>query len=91
MHLLKKHSFKKKGNNIARLLPELSWTLNVQSSKWNNSEEVEFTINTGLFTDKLFGTFYQSEPQVFPKEIDSVLRHRISELNTTFYNQGDNS
>lgn len=87
--LLKRYSFKKKGNNFARTLPDLSWTLNVQSSRWNTSEEVEFTMNTGIFTDKLFGTYYQFEPPVFPSEVDSVLRLRISELKKTLYDQGD--
>lgn len=41
---LKKYGFKKKGNSFARTFPRYSWMINVQSSSWNTSDEVEFTI-----------------------------------------------
>ncbi len=78
--LFKEDGFKKKGNNFAKLFSDFAWTVNIQSSKWNTKEEVEFTINTGIFTDKLYGIGYRKEPPKFPTEINSVLRHRISEL-----------
>lgn len=81
--LLKKHDFKKKGNNFARIFPEFSWTINVQSSRWNTSDEVEFTINTGIFTNALYETYSLNKPPAFPLEVESVLRLRISELKST--------
>ncbi len=78
--LFKENGFKKKGNNFAKTFSDFAWTVNFQSSKWNTKEEVEFTINTGIFTDKLFGIGYREEPPKFPTEINSVLRHRISKL-----------
>ena len=81
--LLKAEGFKKRGKNFAKLLPDLAWTLNIQSSMWNTKDEVEFTLNTGIFTEKLFGTMYEFEAPQFPSEISSVLRLRINELKGT--------
>jgi len=78
--LFKENSFKKNGNNFARTFSDFAWTVNIQSSKWNTKEEVEFTINTGIFMDKLYGIGYREVPSKFPTEIQSVLRHRISKL-----------
>ncbi|MGE8204689.1 DUF4304 domain-containing protein [Heyndrickxia sp. NPDC080065] len=78
--LFKAKGFKKKGKNFAKIFPDFAWTVNLQSSKWNTKEEVEFTFNTGIFTDKLFGTFYLEKPPQFPTEVYSVLRLRINEL-----------
>lgn len=77
---LKNHRFKKKGNNFARTFPGLSWIINVQSSSWNTSEDVAFTINMGISIESLYGTYYQDEPPKFPLEVESVMRLRISEL-----------
>ncbi len=81
--LLKKHRFKKKGNNFVRTISGFSWTINVQSSSWNTSEDAAFTINTGISVESLYGTYYQDELPKFPLEVDSVMRLRISELKST--------
>jgi hypothetical protein len=78
--LFKAKGFKKKGNNFAKTFSDFAWVVNIQNSKWNTKEEIEFTFNTGIFTDKLFGTFYEIEPPQFPTEIYSVLRLRVTEL-----------
>lgn len=78
--LLKAKGFKKKGNHFAKNFSEFAWTVNIQSSKWNTKDDVEFTLNTGIFTDALFGPFYKEELPQFPTEVYSVLRLRISEL-----------
>lgn len=78
--LYKAKGFKKRGNNFAKDCGEFALTVNIQSSRWNTADEVEFTINTGIFTDKLFGTFYDFAPPQFPTEVNSVLRQRITEL-----------
>jgi hypothetical protein len=78
--LFKAKDFKKRGNNFAKDCGEFALTVNIQSSRWNTPEEVESTINTGIFTEKLFGTFYDFAPPQFPTEVNSVLRQRITEL-----------
>ncbi|MEN2767448.1 DUF4304 domain-containing protein [Ornithinibacillus xuwenensis] len=81
--LLKAYGFKKKGKNFSKILSDIAWTVNVQSSKWNTKEEAQFTINTGIFTNALFGTFYNHEAPQFPTEGVSVLRLQITELKNT--------
>ncbi|MBH0161862.1 DUF4304 domain-containing protein [Fictibacillus sp. 26RED30] len=81
--LLKMHGFKKKGNNFVRTFLGFSWTINVQSSSWNTSEDVAFTINIGISVESLYGTYYQDEPSKFPLKVDSVMRLRISDLKST--------
>ncbi|MTH53834.1 DUF4304 domain-containing protein [Bacillus mangrovi] len=78
--LFKAEGFKKKGNHFAKSFSDFAWTVTIQSSRWNNKEDVEFTINTGIFTDKLFGPFYKEDPPKFPTEVYSLLRLRVSEL-----------
>lgn len=78
--LFKAKEFKKKGNNFAKVFPDFAWVVNIQNSKWNTKEEIEFIFNTGIFSDKVFGTFYKSEPPQFPTEIFSVLRLSVTEL-----------
>ena len=78
--LFKAKGFKKRGNNFAKAFSDFAFVVNIQNSKWNTKEEVEFTFNIGIFTDKLFGTFYEVEPPKFPTEMYSVLRLRIAEL-----------
>lgn len=78
--LFKSKGFKKSGNNFAKAFPDFSWAVNIQLSRHNTKEELEFTINTGIYTDKLFGTLNEWEPPKFPREHEAVLRARISEL-----------
>jgi hypothetical protein len=78
--LFKERGFKKKGNNFAKILPDLAWTVNIQSYKGNTKDDVQFTINTGIYIDQLFGTYYLTVPPPFPRENYSVLRQRITEL-----------
>jgi hypothetical protein len=92
--LFKAKGFKKKGNNFAKIFFDFAWTVNIQSSKRNTKEDVEFTFNTGIFTNKLFGPFYKEEPPKFPTEVNSVLRLCISELKNepdTWYKIGHSS
>lgn len=78
--LFKTKGFKKSGNNFAKSFPDFAWAVNIQLSRHNTEDELEFTINTGIYTDKLFGTLNEWEPPKFPREHDSILRTRIYEL-----------
>lgn len=31
----------------------ISWTVNIQLNKWNTKNQVEFTVNTGIFCEKV--------------------------------------
>ncbi|MEK4327947.1 DUF4304 domain-containing protein [Paenibacillus sp. FSL R7-0297] len=78
--LFKVEGFKKQGNNFAHVCSNISATVNIQSSKWNTQDEVEFFFNTGIYIEELFGTVYLYPKPSFPMEINSVLRIRGTEL-----------
>ncbi len=54
--------------------------MNIQLSKWNTQDEVEFFFNTGIYIEKLFGTVFLYQQPSFPMEVSSVLRIRATEL-----------
>jgi len=78
--LFKVEGFMKQGNNFAHVCSGFSATMNIQSSKWNTQDEVEFFFNTGIYIEKLLGTVNLYPKPSFPMEIDSVLRIRGTEL-----------
>ncbi|MFB7142840.1 DUF4304 domain-containing protein [Gottfriedia sp. NPDC056225] len=78
--LFKAKGFKKKGKNFAKLFPDFAWTVNIQSSKWNTKNEVEFLFNTGIYCDKVYTTLDGLKSPIFPLELYSMLRLRISDI-----------
>ncbi|WP_422661468.1 DUF4304 domain-containing protein [Paenibacillus sp. EC2-1] len=78
--LFKVEGFKKQGNNFAHVCSNFSTTVNIQSSKWNTHDEVEFFFNTGIYIEQLFGTVHRYPKPSFPMEVNSVLRIRGTEL-----------
>lgn len=79
--LLKSCKFKKKGNNFYKDYNEFGHLINVQKSSWNTKEEIDFTINIGIFEPKYWSAYNEkSNIPIFPKEIDCVYRERIGNL-----------
>lgn len=78
--LFKGEGFMRRGNNLARISPNFSMTANIQSSKWNTQDEVEFCLNTGIYMEELFGTVYLYPKPSFPTVVCSVLQIRGTEL-----------
>lgn len=59
--LFKKEGFMRRGNNFARITPNFSVTANIQASKWNTQDEIEFCFNTGIYMEELFGKVFIPE------------------------------
>ncbi|MEK3878324.1 DUF4304 domain-containing protein [Paenibacillus sp. FSL M7-0420] len=78
--LFKGEGFMRRGNNFARISPNFSVTANIQASKWNAQDEVEFCFNTGIYMEELFGTVYLYPKPAFPTVVSSVLQIRGTEL-----------
>ncbi|WP_340024167.1 DUF4304 domain-containing protein [Paenibacillus sp. FSL K6-1096] len=55
-------------------------TANIQSSKWNMQNGVEFCFNTAIYMEELFGTVYLYPKPAFPTVVSSVLQIRGTEL-----------
>ncbi|PGM59764.1 DUF4304 domain-containing protein [Bacillus sp. AFS053548] len=58
----------------------ISWTVNIQLNKWNTKNQVEFTINTGIFCEKVSAILNGELSTTFPIEVHSMLRIRLSEI-----------
>ncbi|MDQ0231864.1 DUF4304 domain-containing protein [Metabacillus malikii] len=82
--LLKELGFKKKGNNYYKETNELAYTLNVQGSKWNDTERVDFRINLGIFSKAIYTPSYLQFSGYpvgkYPQVVDSVLQTSISSI-----------
>lgn len=70
----------RRGNNFARITPNFSVTANIQASKWNTQDEIEFCFNTGIYMEELFGKVFLYPKPAFPTVVSSVLQIRGTEL-----------
>jgi hypothetical protein len=82
--ILKENGFKKKGQNYFKSVGEIGHAINIQKDKWNSKDEIRFTINLGIFSEKYWLSEFDFDkthkiPE-FPKESESLIRERIGEL-----------
>ena len=82
--ILKENGFKKKGSNYFKSMGEIGHTVNIQKDRWNSKDDIKFTINLGIFSEKYWLNVFDFEKTeeipLFPKEVESVVRKRVSEL-----------
>ncbi|MBI1922766.1 DUF4304 domain-containing protein [Candidatus Poribacteria bacterium] len=55
--LLKPLGFRKRGNIYELCRGELSWIIDVQRSRWNDTEEAQFTLNCGVYVKGVLSTY----------------------------------
>lgn len=80
---LKPVGFRKKGNNFYRQLKDLGHIVNIQKSQWGSKNDIQFTINCGIFSPEYWrGLSYNEGKEVpeYPVEPSCLLRKRIGEL-----------
>jgi Domain of unknown function (DUF4304) len=77
--LLKSAGFSKKSLNFYRKRVGLTEVINLQRSKWNSEEQVEFFINVGIYAPEI-ETVLGIEIIEFPKEYDCHFQKRIKEI-----------
>ncbi|ACU07077.1 hypothetical protein FIC_00622 [Flavobacteriaceae bacterium 3519-10] len=86
--VLKPLGFKKKENNFYLKLDRIGQIINVQKSVWGNKNNIDFTINTGIFVPEYWLAFYdfinKGLPD-YPTEPECLIRKRIG----TIRNQHD--
>ena len=83
---LKENDFKKRGNHFFRSNGSIGYCVNIQNDKWNNANQIRFTLNVGIFT----GGFWLEHEDYkhtgivpsFPKEYECAIRERIGGLLT---------
>lgn len=95
--VLKALSFKKKANNFYLKLDTLGQIINVQKSAWGNKNNIDFTINTGIFVPEYWLAFYDFSNKGlpdYPTEPECLIRKRIGTLRNqhdTWYHIKENT
>lgn len=81
---LKDNDFKKRGNHFFKSNGEIGYCVNIQNDKWNNANQIRFTLNVGIFTDAFWLECEDFKNTgiipTFPKEYDCAIRERIGDL-----------
>jgi hypothetical protein len=83
---LKHLGYKKKALNYYKPFSELGHTINIERYRYNNSKEISFRLNIGIFSPEYwlhrFNYSIQKSVPDFPKEIESIIRLTIGDLKT---------
>jgi len=77
---LKKIGFKKDVSNYSRDFPSFSQIINIQKSRWNTSEEIQFVLNIGFYNSKYHSELSKLPEPKKPKEYDCFVRFRLNKL-----------
>jgi len=83
-YFLQEEGFRKRGYNFFKKNGEIGYCVNIQNDKFNNNDQVRFTLNVGIFTDDFWLEHldfkHMGVMPTFPKECDCAIRIRIGEL-----------
>lgn len=81
---LKENDFKKRGNHFYKSNGSIGYCVNIQNDKWNNANQIRFTLNVGIFTDAFWLECKDFKNTgiipTFPKEYECAIRERIGDL-----------
>ena len=84
---LKENDFKKRGNHFFKSNGEIGYCVNIQNDKWNNAEQIRFTLNLGIYTERFWLEHedfkHTGVAPAFPKEYECAIRKRIGSLMQT--------
>ena len=83
---LKDNDFKKRGNHFFKSNGSIGYCVNIQNDKWNNANQIRFTLNVGIFTEAFWLECEDFKntgmTPTFPKEYECAIRERIGGLLT---------
>lgn len=74
------HGFRKRGRVFRRRLDELAWVIDVQRSRYNSREELQFTVNCGIYVPRVLSTYLRLSEPTFPTSVDCCISVRIGML-----------
>lgn len=81
---LKENDFKKRGNHFFKSNGEIGYCVNIQNDKWNDANQIRFTLNVGIFTEAFWLECEDFKNTgiipTFPKEYECAIRERIGGL-----------
>ncbi len=61
-----------------RRLPQLSWIIEIQLSRWSTKAKASFTINCGVYVPGFMCIYAARDDSPFPREVECVIRGRPS-------------
>lgn len=83
---LKENDFKKLGFHFFKSNGSIGYCVNIQNDKWNDANQIRFTLNVGIFTEAFWLECedFKNTGMIptFPKEYDCAIRYRIGDLLT---------
>jgi hypothetical protein len=81
---LKENDFKKRGNHFYKSNGSIGYCVNIQNDKWNDANQIRFTLNVGIFTEAFWHECEDFKNTgiipTFPKEYECAIRERIGDL-----------
>lgn len=81
---LKENDFKKRGNHFFKSNGSIGYCVNIQNDKWNDANQIRFTLNVGIFTNAFWLECMDFKNTgiipTFPKEYECAIRERIGDL-----------
>ena len=81
---LKDNDFKKRGNHFYKSNGSIGYCMNIQNDKWNDANQIRFTLNVGIFTEAFWLECEDFKNSgiipTFPKEYECAIRERIGNL-----------
>ena len=84
---LKDDDFKKRGNHFFKPNGSVGYCMTIQNDKWNNAEHIRFTLNLGIYTERLWleheNFKHTGGAPAFPKEYECAVRERIGSIMPT--------
>lgn len=76
---LRAAGFTRKARVWNRSRTDLVDVVDVQGSRWNGPGNESLTVNLGVFAPTVYRTCWQKDPPSFVKEVDCLVRRRLSE------------
>lgn len=78
--MLKQHGFRKRGRNFHRLVGEMYQAVNIQSTRLNSGSRGRFTVNLGVYCERVNAIADPSMVKQPPTEVICTVRARIGTL-----------
>ncbi|MBV9852549.1 MAG: DUF4304 domain-containing protein [Armatimonadetes bacterium] len=72
--------FRRRGRVYVRRLEDLAWMMDVQRSRYNTREEIQFTINCGVYVPHVLSTYLGLPEPISPTSVDCCISARIGML-----------
>lgn len=78
--LLKSYGFKKNGDTYIKNMKNIVWVIDIQKSRWNDENELQFTFNCGIYFSALAFIYSNTPNSSIPRIAGCCIHSRIEML-----------